>query len=146
MPPTTSREEFIVSKATATLPQGAASALFNIIGGQVQLLAIIGEITTVIETQANNAKLIANPTTGLSTDICADLNISADAVADLYSISGLFGDILIGIGAGGANFCQKPVILAIGTLDLDCSASNTGSVKWTVIYRPVDEGAHMTAA
>jgi hypothetical protein len=36
--------------------------------------------------------------------------------------------------------------LAIGTLNLSCAASSTGSIKWSVWYVPVDDGATMTAA
>ena len=38
------------------------------------------------------------------------------------------------------------VIVNEGTIDLDCAASNTGSVKWTVLYYPIDEGAAIVAA
>jgi hypothetical protein len=135
-----------VDRATATLPQTTAGALFTIAGGRVLLTSIVGEVTTVIQTQANNTKLTANPTTGTSVDICAALDITADEAGCLYGITGLFSDALLGSDAGATVLPRNGVVLPIGTLDLDCAASNTGSVKWSITYVPLDDGASVTAA
>ena len=138
-----------VDRATATLPQTTDGALFTITGGRVLLTAIIGEVTTVIETQANNTKLKLNPSaTGADQDLCAVLDISADPVGELYTISGTVGDamrsdLLIGLNsllrAGG-------MILSEGSIELDCAASNTGSVAWSLWYLALDVGASIAAA
>ncbi len=135
-----------VDRAAATLPQTTQEALFTIAGGRVLLLGLLGEVTTIIQTQANNTKLIANPTTGSDVDICAALDITADEVGCLYSISGLNTDALIGLNAGAVPGMVRPVILPIGTLDLDCAASNTGAIKWSALWVPWDTGAVLTAA
>ena len=140
---------FRVDRATASLPQSTDDALFSVTGGRILLTAIVGEVTTVIETQANNTKLKFNPdATGADQDLCAVLNITADPVGELYTIDGTVGnamrsDLLIGLnslqGAGG-------LILSEGDIELDCAASNTGSVKWTVWYIPMDDGAAVASA
>lgn len=135
-----------VERATATLPQTAAHALFTVTGGRVVLTSIVGEVTTIIQNQANNTKLTANPTTGTSVDICAVLSIANDEVGCLYGITGLFTDAMVGANAGATVIPRNPVVLPIGTLDLDCAASNTGSVKWTLTYYPLDVGAYVEAA
>lgn len=135
-----------VERDTAALPQTTAEALFTVSGGRVLLTSIVGEVTTVIQTQANNTKLTANPTTGTSVDICTVLNISADEVGALYSITGTFADALAGGAAGAVAAPAVPVVLPVGTLDLDCAASNTGAVKWVATYVPLDVGASLTAA
>lgn len=135
-----------VDRATATLPQTAAAAIFNVTGGRVAITQIIGEVTTAVQNQANNTKLTANPTTGTSVDICAVLNTAADEVGCLFGITGLQSDALIGINAGALPAQTRAVVVNVGTIDLDCSASNTGSVKWTVFYVPIDDGAAVTAA
>ncbi len=135
-----------VERATATLPQSTAAAIFTIATGRVLLTQIIGEVTTVIQTQANNTKLTANPTVGTSVDICAVLSITADEVGCLYGITGLNTDALIGINAGALPAQTRGVVLPAGTLDLDCAASNSGSVKWTLFYIPIDDGAYVEAA
>lgn len=135
----------VVTRATATLPQTTAGALFTV-SGIVAITQIIGEVTTVIQTQANNTKLTANPTTGSPVDICAVLNISADEVGTLYGITGLNSDALIGINAGALPGQTRPVFVNTGTIDLDCAASNTGSVAWTLYYMPIEAGASVVAA
>lgn len=135
-----------VDRATASLPQTTAHALFNIVGGRVALTAIVGEVTTIIQNQANNTKLTANPTTGTSVDICAVLSIANDEAGCLYGITGLFTDAMVGSNAGATVLPRNPVVLPVGTLDLDCAASNTGSVKWSIFYVPLDPGAYVTAA
>lgn len=138
-----------VDRATDTLPQTTDEALFTITGGRVAILGIVGEVTTVIQTQANNTKLKFNPTaTGADTDLCAVLDITADAVGTLYSITGTpataLQDGLLLITSN--KFLAAPLILSEGDIELDCAASNTGSVAWTLWYVPLDDGAVVTAA
>ena len=135
-----------VDRATAALPATTAAALFTVSGGRVAITQIVGEVTTVIQTQANNTKLTANPTTGTSVDICAVLDISADEVGTLYGITGVAADALIGVNAGGLSGQDRPVVVNEGTIDLVCAATNTGAVKWTLFYVPIDEGASVVAA
>lgn len=140
---------FRVDRATAALPQTTDGALFTITGGRILLTTIIGEVTTAIQNQANNTKLKFNPTaTGADQDLCAVLDIANDAVGELYTIDGTVGnamrsDLLIGLnsllGAGG-------LILSEGAIELDCAASNTGSVAWSMWYVPLDLGATVAAA
>lgn len=138
-----------VDRATATLPQTTDGALFSISGGRVAVVSLIGEVTTVIQTQANNTKLKYNPTaTGADTDLCAVLDISADAVGTLYSLTGTFAtamqDSLLCLAS--SEVLQSPLVLSEGDIELDCAASNTGSVSWTLIYYPIDDGASVAAA
>lgn len=135
-----------VDRSTAALPQTTQSALFTVAGGRVLMLGIVGEVTTIIQNQANNTKLVANPTTGTDVDICAVLSIANDEVGCLYGITGLFTDAMVGANAGASVWPRNPVILPVGTLDLSCAASNTGAVKWSLFYVPLDDGAIVTAA
>lgn len=139
------RPGLLVTRPAAALPQSGAAPLFTISGGMVLLIDIVGVVTTVIQTQTNNTKLISNPTVGTDVDICAALNISADAVGDVYTITGTFSDALVGAGAAAAAQA-KPVILPAGTLDLSCSASNTGAIRWVLHYLPLEDGATVRAA
>lgn len=135
-----------VDRATATLPQTTASALFTVAGGKVAVLGIVGEVTTEIQNQANNTKIVSNPTTGSDVDLCAVLNIAADEVGCLYGITGTFATAMVGANAGAGVMCAQPVVVPAGTIDLNCAASNTGAVKWSLWYIPLDAGATVTAA
>lgn len=130
-----------VDKATAALPQTATGTLFTVTGGRILLTSIVGEVTTVIQTQANNTKLVSTPTTGTAVDLCAVLDISADQVGCLYGITGTFATAMVGANAGATVLPSNGIVIPVGTIGLSCAASNTGSVKWSITYVPLDEGA-----
>ena len=135
-----------VARATAALPASTAGALFTITGGNVELIALVGEVTTVIQTLANATKLTFNPNaTGASTDLCTSLDITADAVGTLYSITGTAGDQLQN-GLLIVPALAQPLILAPGTIDLDCAATSSGQVQWFLVYRRIESGASVAAA
>lgn len=137
----------LVSKGTATLPQTTDAALFTISGGRVLVLALVGEVTTVIQTLANNTKIKFNPTaTGADQDLCAVLNITADVVGELYTISGTVAEAMRSILLVGNPILQDAIILSEGDIELDCAASSTGSIQWDILYVPFDNGATVVAA
>jgi hypothetical protein len=137
----------LVERATATLPQTTGAAIFTVSVGRVLILGLLGEVTTVIQTQANATKLVSNPTaTGTSQDLCATLDISADAVGEMYTISGTVGDAMRSDLLIGNPILQNALVVSAGTIELNCAASNTGSVKWSLLYVPLDDGASVAAA
>jgi hypothetical protein len=147
--PWTARLRRIEERAAAALPQTTDVALFRIVGGKVRILAITGEVTTAIQNQANNTKLKFNPAgVGSDVDLCAVLSVANDAVGTLYTITGDFSDAMQeSVWAAETDKTMEPggVILGPGDIELDCAASNTGAVKWTVEWEPVDGAGHLTA-
>lgn len=138
-----------VQRATAALPQTAAGALFTVSGGKVLITSLVGEVTTVIQTQADATKLTFDPTdAGATQDLSATLDITADAVGTLYSLTGTPATAM----QDALNFLPsskvlaQPLVLKPGSILLDCAASNTGSVKWDLTYIPLDNGASVAAA
>jgi hypothetical protein len=135
-----------VTRATAALPQTTQSPLFTIAGGLVAVTSILGVVTTAIQAQANNTKLVGNPTAGTDVDLCAVLSITGKEVGTVFGITGLFSDAMVGANAGAGVLPRNAVALNTGTLDLSCAASNTGSVRWVLTYVPIDTGATVVAA
>ena len=133
------------NRAAAALPATTAAPIFTVTG-RVKILSIIGVVTTIIETQENNTKLIADPTVGADVDLCAVNDISADAVGTVYSITGTLGDAMVATTSGVGVYQAAPLLLEAGSIDLSCAATNTGAVKWRVLYEPVDPGASIIAA
>lgn len=129
-----------VTKAAANLPQSTQSALFTITGGRIRVLGIYGEVTTVIQTQANNTKLVSNPTVGADVDLCAVNDITADAVGTIYTITGTLADAMVATTSGAVKDQSDKVVVAAGTIDLSCAASNTGATKWVLQYEAIDPG------
>jgi hypothetical protein len=139
-----------VDRAAADLPQTTNYDLFTVAGGNVLLLGILGEVTTVIETQANNTNLEFSPTaaTLADSDLCAVLDITADVVGTLYTIDGTAANAMVDSGTDGwvAYTLASPLFLVPGAIELHCAASNDGQVKWTCWYVPLDPGAYIVAA
>lgn len=138
-----------VDRTTAGLPATTDVALFTITGGRVAIVDLVGEVTTVIQTQANNTKLKFNPDgAGADTDLCAVLDISADAVGTYYSLTGTPATAMQdGLQCITSNKgLARPLILSEGAIELDCAATNTGSVAWTLVYVPLDAAAEVVAA
>lgn len=132
-------------RALATLPATAATPYFTVTG-RVKLISIIGEVTTLVQTQACNAKLISNPTVGADVDLCAVLDITASAVGAQFSITGTLANAMVKTTSGAGVFQAAPLLIMPGTIDFSTSATNTGATKWRVEYVPVDAGARIFAA
>lgn len=138
--------ETVVVRAAANLPQTTTSSIFTIAGGPILVLNIIGEVTTVIQNQVNNTQLAAVPTVGSRTDLCVDLDIANHAVGTFYNITGTLANALVAATNGTAIGQATPVVVPAGSISLDCAASNTGQVRWTLRYKPLGTGVTVTAA
>jgi len=137
--------EITVHRATGVLAQTADLSLFTITG-RVELVSIMGTVTTVVESQTNATLLKMNPTVGADVDICAAFDIDGGPVGAVFSITGTLATAMVATVSGAAVKQADSLILEAGLLELECAASNTGSIKWTVVYKPVDPGARMFAA
>jgi len=133
-----------VTRDTATLPAGVATPYFTVTGGPILLVQIYGVVTTIVQTQACNAKLIANPTTGSDVDLCAVLNITAAAAGSFFTITGTVADALLNLVAVKA--MVTPLIIPVGSIDLSMSATNTGATRWVAHYLPLESTSVLAAA
>lgn len=142
-----------VSRAAATLPQTTTAAIFTVAGGRVLITGLIGQVTTIIQAQANAIKLIANPTVGSDVDLCATVDINGLEAGGLLSLTPDLDATPFSValdkqlaGAIPFGYAARALCVAAGTIDLSCAASNTGSVKWDLTYIPLDTGASVAAA
>jgi len=127
------------------LPATTTWDLFNVVW-LVEITSIIGVVTTVIETQACNLKL-STVSNSATTDICADLDISADAAQSRFSITWTFANALINTAKWVPVAIQATSIVAQeGTIIATTSATNTWEVRWQVQYRPLTAWARIYAA
>ena len=130
-----------VERATAVVT-AVTRNLFTVSGGRIVVTQILGEVTTVMQALATNVRLSADPTTGTTRNLCANLNIASYAEGDLLGITGINTDAMIPPATGGALEAQTVgVIVQEGTIDLISDAAPTGSIKWTLKYIPLDPGA-----
>lgn len=133
-----------VDRATANLVNGVN--LFTIVGGRVLMTLLLGQVTTVMEAGANASKAQANPTTGTTTDLCATADMDAAEAGTLITISGTAATAMQLGKSGSVRGQDAPVVLAPGTIDWVAGAVKTGSVKFSIWYLPLDEGAYVAAA
>jgi hypothetical protein len=132
----------IVERDSKSLPQSGSDSLFKV-KGRIIVTFLIGEVTDVIETQANATKLVVNPTIGANVDLCSTYNISANSVGTMYNLTGTLADALVATVSGAMIGQASSIIITDGTIDLDCVASNSGAVKWTLHYIPLDNGSNV---
>ena len=134
-----------VEKAALAITAISTKALFTITG-RVQVRQIVGEVTTIIQAQANAGKLVFNPDgAGADTDLCATLELNGDAVGLHYGITGTIADAMID-GVQQVKGQVAPLILEAGSIGLNTAASSTGAIKWTIWYVPLSDGAGIVAA
>ncbi len=135
----------VVERAAATLPASGTDSLFTVTGGRIAVHGIVGLVGTAIQAQACNTTLIGNPTTGASHNMGALLDITGLGAGSQLSIGGKTALAADGLLAG-AYMCSNPVIIRIGVIDLLTSATNSGTIAWTVFWQQLDDGASIVAA
>ena len=126
------------------LPASTTGTIFNVTG-VCEVIAIFGIVTTVIQTQTCNFKL-STVSHSATTDICANLDITAAAVADRFSITGTFANAMIKTAKWVPVARQATsIIVQEGTIIGTTSATNTGNVRRHVLYRPLTPWARIYA-
>ena len=130
-----------IDKATAALPQTASQTLFTVAGGRIILTSIVGEVTTAIQAQATTAKISAAPTTGTAVDLCATTDLTGKEVGTLLGITGTFATGLVASNAGATVLPANGLVIPIGVIRYTTGASSTGSIKWTMTWIALDDGA-----
>jgi len=137
--------ELIAMTSNKALPATATGSIFTVTG-VVEILAIVGVVTTSIQAQACNAK-IATVSNSATTDVCANLDLNAAAAQDRLSITGTFANAMIKTAKGVPVARQATSFIAQeGTIALITGATNTGNVRWMVRYKPLQEGSRIVAA
>lgn len=137
--------QYFCNRATAALPATATTSYFSVLG-DIILQDIKGVVTTVIQTQTCNAK-IAVLKGSTTTDICANLDVTAAAVGARLSITGTYANAMIKTAVGVPLAPQATGIFIEGgsVIQLITGATNTGSVKWSLKYIPQAPGAVVIA-
>jgi hypothetical protein len=134
-----------VDRDAAVITGGGADVpIFNILGGRVAIRQIIGEIT-VGASGATNMTLQSTPTIGTAAAMCLLLSVNAQEVGTLLTITGAVGDAMYGVSAGLAQSMTRDLILPIGAIEVTSSAAETVTIKWSVFYVPIDDGAYIEA-
>lgn len=137
-----------VQRAAALLPQTAQAAIFNVVGGKVLVTSLVGEVVVATPATVNTLKVTGNPTAGTDVDWTSATSTASKEAGSVITLAATAGGALVVANAGGGNAVAPTGYVAqIGTLDLVTSGSAaTGTIKWTLTYVPIDDGAYVTAA
>jgi len=117
--------------------------LFLIKNGPVRIRAILGHITTVIQTSANSLKLTHTPTGGAAVDLCAAADMTGSAQHKFLVITGTKANAIaasadLGVAVGPL---ATPLIVLPGKISLHGTHTTTGAVTWYVFYDPLTDDA-----
>jgi hypothetical protein len=142
-----------ISQPAVALPATTTGQLFRVRGGRVLVRGLLGEVTTLIQTQACNTKVSSKKldnssvAVGTAVDVASNLDITAIEVGGFLWVEG-DGTALVKATAGasliGAN--SGMWIAPQGEIYITTAATNTGAIKWDLWYQPLDTGAFVEAA
>ncbi len=119
--------------------------------GSIEILAIIGRVTTVIQAQITTCKLSVVPDALAAYDICATLDINAFDAGSVLSITGTAANAMVGTDAQGAIAPGQanPVFatcVTSGKIKVTFGAASTGAIAWELLWRPISAGATVVAS
>lgn len=138
-----------VDRATAALPQTATGNIFTITGGRIVLTSLVGEVTTALGATVTTLAISSVPTVGASTTLASATAVTSSAVGDWFTLPATSpSGALVHTAVAGAALMPAALALLVpvGALAVTTSASDTGSVKWSVTYIPYDDSALVVAA
>lgn len=132
-----------VERAAATLPATATQTIFNVTGGRVLLTTLTGESVVATGATANTIAVnLVGSINGLTAGLVTATDFTSKSVGTEFAFSALAAAATV-----GAAFNQNnETVLTPGAIQITTSATNTGTVKWTLMYIPLDDGATVTAA
>lgn len=137
-----------VMEPAKTLPATATGAIFNVVGGRVLVTQLFGQVAVAIGATASTLSIGYLPTGGSQQNIggTALAAIASDTVGTTYYISATPAVLKAATGF----YVPEPIqqwVLNPGAINITTSGTNaTGTVGWTVVYKPLDAGAAITAA
>lgn len=135
-----------VDKAATAITEISTKSLYTVVGGNCLVTGLIGEVTTIVQTQANNTKYISTPTVGTAVDMCAVVDITAHEVGGLLTITGVLATAAVKGNAGAGVFMSNGIVVPPGVIGINTAASSTGAYKFSIWYVPLEEGAYIEAA
>lgn len=132
-----------VLRAAAVLPATATGTLFNVVGGNVIITSLVGQVVTAMSATVTNLKLnVLNTATTGNADLTANVLVTSLATGTLISAPTLGSAGVTGVYAVQNN----EFVVGAGSIRAVTDATNTGTVKWYVNYVSLDPGAYVVAA
>lgn len=133
-----------VSRTAAALPSSTIGSLFTISGGRVLLKVLHGQVVTLLS--GTNSTTVG--LTPLNTGTSAPAILSSAGVIPVAAgspvVSKFDGGAMIVTVTGSLNAAAGYVTIP-GDITITTASTVTGTVKWDLIYVPLDVGATVVA-
>jgi hypothetical protein len=135
----------------AALVTAATVNLFTITGGRVLMTGFLGEVVVAIAATATTLQIthLTTDVTAVVTPLCiASADIASYAAGRMFALPAAVGGVLtVSTGSSAMEWLAPNYVLKTGGLQLVGSAAPaTGTIKWSMWYVPVDDGAYVEAA
>ena len=139
-----------VSKAANASPLATGGVnLFTVSGGRILLVALYGEVTTVIQAQATTVKFTSTPTSlGSAVDLSsAATDLTGKEVGAHITLASppAAGSAVVATLGGYVNLPAQRTLVPSGVISVTYGAASTGAIMYDLIYVPYDAGATVAA-
>lgn len=140
-----------VDKDSMVITGISTKPIFTVVGGRVLVRALIAQCADVaIQAQANATTFVSTPTVGAVADMCAAADINNMAIGGMLSLPGItiatVAHMTTTTAVGAVPACDATgIIVPAGVIGLKTAASNSGQMKFSLFYIPLDDGAYVTA-
>ncbi len=122
--------------------------LFTVANGPILITSLVGEITTVSQTQANDIEIQLDADNGFDFDFSTAVEITGDLDGDRYTFDNTATESVLtpctGADGGSAGtmvhwYCPPGLILINSV-----QASHSGNILWYMTFTPLAEGVTVT--
>lgn len=140
----------VVKKSGSSCAATADVDLFDITGGHIMLLGLVGIWDGAAQAAATTIALENDPTTGTATALgTASASQSGKAEGSMLTMASDLGQVVSSTNQGAALIDAMPRVFlrGPGTIKMTVAgATNTQTITWYLIYVPVDTGVSVAAA
>jgi len=139
-------EERCIKKTISSI--ATSGDLFTVSGGPIKVIELVGVVTTGIGASTTRVRLLVDPTEPTTnTDLCAQLDINANAAGTVFTITGTFTDPMVATTNGVIAGLTTAFIVPQGTIEYaNADDAETGVVDWCLRYQPLVPGAKVHPA
>lgn len=118
--------------------------------GSIEIMAIIGRVTTAVQAQATTIKLSVVNDSLTAYDLCTTVDGNAAALGTLLSITGTAANAAVLTANGVLAPTQASRIITTcttsGVVKATYGAASTGAILFMMMWRPMSAGATVAAA
>lgn len=136
------------------LPASTTGQIFRVKGGKVLVRALIGTVTTIIQSSDPVMTILAKQLTNGSVAVGTAVTIASTVALTSLEVGGMIvvpgtGGALIAANAGAAVSAAgvfSDLVIPQGEIYLNTTATKSGNVVWDLWYQPLDPGAFVEPA